>query len=208
MELGRQLGGILDSSQVEELFEELSIAPTERHRLLVQLLEVATAQAVLFAYSIGDLPLPFPVTPAFARAVATKYDTARTNRCTILDRLPSPNPRFGDILLFSGDAAKAEAVWGNVDKKDLAENFFNHFESDFLPNLVRDQRSFHEWEVESGLVFLHAAFWRLALDVSLGEEYGGAPERHFAHSVSFLSELPMSDRYRDFRDAVSPQRFV
>ena len=99
--------------------------------LAESLLRSPTAQGLLYvAYGFPSMfsRVPVRVPPTFFAATIARYDTSRTNRCLALQSLPSPEPTWKDILLFSGDAAKAELFFGGErGSRSIAEHFFDGF---------------------------------------------------------------------------------
>ena len=196
MELERELGPLVDLSRGEGVFAEVQSLVPNKAALVTGLLEIAVTEAILVyipGLFVDDAsralsPLPIDVPPEFVVAVASKFDTCRTNRCKVTDELPSPQPKFRDFLLFSGDAAKAEEVWGEYGSATLADQFFQKFDDEFLPTLNTNQSALSFFDLEQGSVYLHAALWRLALDVSLGPQNGGDIRGHFADSARYLAE--------------------
>lgn len=196
MELELELSPLIDLSNGEHIFAEIQglLPSAESARIVTQLLEIAVTQALLvflpgvFIDNRERARPPFPLTPPeeFVTSVAAKFDTCRTNRCRVVAELPSSQPKFRDFLLFSGDAAKAEEAWGEYGTAELADEFFPRFEAEFLPMLDKRQEKLTSFDLDQNSAHLHAALWRLALDVSLGPENGGDVRGHFADSVEHL----------------------
>jgi len=189
MELKQQLGAFFDTSASEYILDELrGTVPEGKGDLAVSLAEVAIAQGLLYTFSgLGQPPrLPLTVPPTFVAATIVKYDTARTNPCRSVENLPNSNPNWQDILLFSGDASKAQLLFQAEGSRQIADRFFEVFENRLDQLFNKGQPSLQAFDVESGLVHLNATLWRLALDVALGEQNGGQPSAHFDDSINHL----------------------